>query len=67
MNPGAPITTITDLALAWGAMLWFDITIFVLTLVQALRMRRHFPGGLLEVIFRDGELIEVDSFCEWFW
>ncbi|KAI0636830.1 hypothetical protein C8Q77DRAFT_1154726 [Trametes polyzona] len=42
------------LAIAWGAMLWFDTTIFVLTLVQALRMRRHFPGGLLEVMFRDG-------------
>ncbi|KAI0362263.1 hypothetical protein OH77DRAFT_38378 [Trametes cingulata] len=44
------------LALAWGAMLWFDTTIFVLTLVQALRMRRHFPGGLLEVMFRDGTI-----------
>ncbi|KAI0375040.1 hypothetical protein BV20DRAFT_934734 [Pilatotrama ljubarskyi] len=43
-----------DLTLAWGAMLWFDTTIFVLTLVQALRMRRHFPGGLLEIMFRDG-------------
>ena len=41
--------------LAWTAMLWFDTTIFTLTLVKALRMRRHFPGGLLEVVFRDGE------------
>lgn len=44
-----------DLALAWAAMLWFDTTIFVLTLVQALRMRRRFPGALLELMFRDGE------------
>ncbi|KAH9857025.1 hypothetical protein C2E23DRAFT_881512 [Lenzites betulinus] len=42
------------LVIAWSAMLWFDTTIFTLTLVQALRMRRHFPGGLLEVMFRDG-------------
>ncbi|KAI0807439.1 hypothetical protein C8Q74DRAFT_1227641 [Fomes fomentarius] len=42
------------LALAWAAMLWFDTTIFVLTLVQALRMRRRFPGALLELMFRDG-------------
>ncbi|OSD08714.1 hypothetical protein PYCCODRAFT_1380531 [Trametes coccinea BRFM310] len=42
------------LALAWGAMLWFDTTIFVLTLLRALRMRRHLPGGLLEIMFRDG-------------
>ncbi|KAI0780787.1 hypothetical protein BD413DRAFT_608031 [Trametes elegans] len=44
------------LTIAWGAMLWFDTTIFVLTLVQALRMRRHFPGGLLEIMFRDGTI-----------
>ncbi|EIW60023.1 uncharacterized protein TRAVEDRAFT_70524 [Trametes versicolor FP-101664 SS1] len=42
------------LALAWGAMLWFDTTIFILTLVQALRMRHMFPGRLLEIMFRDG-------------
>ena len=45
-----------DLALAWAAMLWFDTTIFVLTLAQALRIRRHFPGGLLEIMFRDGTI-----------
>ncbi|TFK83480.1 hypothetical protein K466DRAFT_498414 [Polyporus arcularius HHB13444] len=45
-----------DLALAWSAMLWFDTTIFVLTLVQALRVRRYFPGGLLEIMFRDGTI-----------
>ncbi|KAL7283511.1 hypothetical protein ACG7TL_002944 [Trametes sanguinea] len=44
------------LALAWGAMLWFDTTIFVLTFVRALRMRRHLPGGLLETMFRDGTI-----------
>lgn len=35
-------------------MLWFDTTIFILTLVQALRMRHMFPGRLLEIMFRDG-------------
>ncbi|KAI9065137.1 hypothetical protein FKP32DRAFT_1675018 [Trametes sanguinea] len=44
------------LALAWGAMLWFDTTIFVLTFLRALRMRRHLPGGLLEMMFRDGTI-----------
>ncbi|RDX56616.1 hypothetical protein OH76DRAFT_1336759, partial [Lentinus brumalis] len=44
------------LALAWSAMLWFDTTIFVLTLVQAFRVRRYFPGGLLEIMFRDGTI-----------
>ncbi|RPD80219.1 hypothetical protein L226DRAFT_609155 [Lentinus tigrinus ALCF2SS1-7] len=44
------------LALAWAAMLWFDTTIFVLTLVQAFRVRRYFPGGLLEIMFRDGTI-----------
>lgn len=37
-------------------MLWFDTTIFILTLVQALRMRHLFPGRLLEIMFRDGML-----------
>ncbi|KAI0831457.1 hypothetical protein BC628DRAFT_1415955 [Trametes gibbosa] len=46
----------THLVIAWGAMLWFDTTIFLLTLTQALRMRRYFPGGLLEVMLRDGTL-----------
>ncbi|KAI0748267.1 hypothetical protein C8Q80DRAFT_1270695 [Daedaleopsis nitida] len=44
------------LAAAWGAMLWFDTTIFVLTLVKALQMRHTFPGGLLEIMFRDGTI-----------
>ena len=45
---------ILDLAFAWLAMLWFDTTIFTLTLVQAVRMRRYFPGGILEMLLRDG-------------
>ncbi|CDO72854.1 hypothetical protein BN946_scf185002.g39 [Trametes cinnabarina] len=44
------------LALGWAAMLWFDTTIFALTLLRALRMRQHFPGGLLEIMFRDGTI-----------
>ncbi|KAJ8462345.1 hypothetical protein ONZ51_g10957 [Trametes cubensis] len=46
----------TDLSLAWGAMLWFDTTIFLLTLIRALRMRSHLPGGLLHIMFRDGTI-----------
>ena len=45
---------ILDLAFAWLAMLWFDTTIFTLTLVQAVRMRRYFPGGIPEMPPRDG-------------
>ncbi|KAI0665124.1 hypothetical protein C8Q70DRAFT_1049293 [Cubamyces menziesii] len=44
------------LSLAWGAMLWFDTTIFLLTLIRALRMRSHLPGGLLHIMFRDGTI-----------
>lgn len=54
-KPYTKLINRTDLALAWSAMLWFDTTIFVLTLVQAFRVRRYFPGGLLEIMFRDGE------------
>ncbi|TBU65676.1 hypothetical protein BD310DRAFT_984491 [Dichomitus squalens] len=45
---------VPNLSFAWLAMLWFDTTIFTLTLVQAIRMRRYFPGGILEVLIRDG-------------
>ena len=61
MDP-SPLRNSTDLALAWVAMLWFDTTIFVLTFIQAIRMRRLFPGGLLEVIFRDGECVVLARF-----
>ncbi|KAI0647192.1 hypothetical protein C8Q79DRAFT_610618 [Trametes meyenii] len=44
------------LTFAWSAMMWFDTTVFVLTLIQALRVRRHFSGGLLEIMLRDGSL-----------
>ncbi|KAI0669046.1 hypothetical protein C8Q78DRAFT_1080899 [Trametes maxima] len=44
------------LTFAWSAMMWFDTTVFVLTLIQALRVRRHFPGGLLEIMLRDGTI-----------
>ncbi|KAH9901071.1 hypothetical protein C8Q73DRAFT_786477 [Cubamyces lactineus] len=44
------------LSLAWGAMLWFDTTIFLLTLIRALRMHSHLPGGLLHIMFRDGTI-----------
>ena len=46
-----------DLVLAWSAMLWFDTTVFLLTLARAIRMRYHVPGSLLEIFFRDGKLL----------
>ncbi|KAM5533266.1 hypothetical protein V8D89_013043 [Ganoderma adspersum] len=44
------------IAFAWIAMLWFDSTIFMLTLVQTIRMRRYIPGGILERLLRDGTI-----------
>ncbi|KAM5533278.1 hypothetical protein V8D89_013055 [Ganoderma adspersum] len=44
------------IAIAWAAMLWFDTTIFVLTLARAWRMHRRVPGGVLETLFRDGTI-----------
>ncbi|TBU35842.1 hypothetical protein BD311DRAFT_647487, partial [Dichomitus squalens] len=46
----------TDLAIAWFAMLWFDTTIFVLTLARAIQMHRRLPGGIVEILFRDGTI-----------
>ena len=43
-----------DIAIAWTAMLWFDTTIFVLTLARAWQMHRRMPGGVLETLVRDG-------------
>ncbi|PIL24118.1 hypothetical protein GSI_13870 [Ganoderma sinense ZZ0214-1] len=45
-----------DIAIAWAAMVWFDTTIFVLTLVRAWQMHRHMRGGILETLFRDGTI-----------
>ncbi|KAI0328546.1 hypothetical protein GY45DRAFT_1326119 [Cubamyces sp. BRFM 1775] len=46
-----------DLALAWSAMLWFDTIIFLLTFFKAIQMRRELSGGLLEMLFRDGDIL----------
>ena len=45
----------SDLAIEWCAMLWFDTTVFLLTLVRALRLHRRLSGGIVNVLFRDGE------------
>ncbi|TBU35843.1 hypothetical protein BD311DRAFT_648149, partial [Dichomitus squalens] len=43
------------LAIEWCAMLWFDTTVFLLTLARALRMHRRLSGGIVNLLFRDGE------------
>ncbi|KAI0647191.1 hypothetical protein C8Q79DRAFT_925791 [Trametes meyenii] len=48
---------VTDVAIAWSTMLWFDTAIFLMTLVKALRTRHNLKGGLLEIMLRDGKLI----------
>ncbi|KAH9856356.1 hypothetical protein C2E23DRAFT_882430 [Lenzites betulinus] len=45
-----------DLALAWSAILAFDATVFVLTLLQGLRLGRMWSGGYVAIILRDGTL-----------
>ncbi len=40
-------------------MLWFDTTIFVLTLARAYQMHRRMPGGILETLFRDGQFLHL--------
>ncbi|TBU65674.1 hypothetical protein BD310DRAFT_911818 [Dichomitus squalens] len=43
-----------DFAIAWSALLWFDTTIFVLTLYKSIKIRHEIRGGLPETMFRDG-------------
>ncbi|TBU56165.1 hypothetical protein BD310DRAFT_824367 [Dichomitus squalens] len=44
----------TFLAIAWGVMLVFDGTIFVLTLLQGIRSDRLWSHGLLDCMLKDG-------------
>ncbi|EJF65977.1 hypothetical protein DICSQDRAFT_177373 [Dichomitus squalens LYAD-421 SS1] len=44
------------LAIEWCAMLWFDTTVFLLTLARALRMHRRLSGGIVNLLFRDGTI-----------
>ncbi|KAM5533279.1 hypothetical protein V8D89_013056 [Ganoderma adspersum] len=43
-------------SIGWGAMLWFDTAVFLLTLVRALRTHDRLSGGILEVLLRDGTI-----------
>ncbi|KAI0632837.1 hypothetical protein C8Q77DRAFT_849115 [Trametes polyzona] len=43
-----------DLAIAWSAILVFDATVFVLTLLQSLRIGRAWSGGYFRIMLRDG-------------
>ncbi|PIL24117.1 hypothetical protein GSI_13869 [Ganoderma sinense ZZ0214-1] len=43
-------------SIGWGAMLWFDTTVFLLTLVRTLRTHNRLSGGILEVLLRDGTI-----------
>ncbi|KAI0334205.1 hypothetical protein GY45DRAFT_1318667 [Cubamyces sp. BRFM 1775] len=49
------------LAAAWSSILVFDATIFVLTLVQALRVGRTWSHSLFYVMLRDGTLGSLSS------
>ncbi|KAH9856347.1 hypothetical protein C2E23DRAFT_722340, partial [Lenzites betulinus] len=42
-------------ALAWTSILVFDATVFVLTLLQALKIGRAWRGGYIQLILRDGD------------
>ena len=43
-----------DLAVAWSAQLVFDTFIFLLTLMQSLRIRKERSRSIVEIILRDG-------------
>ncbi|KAI0668894.1 hypothetical protein C8Q78DRAFT_215423 [Trametes maxima] len=43
-----------DTALAWGSVLVFEATVFILTLLQALKVGRAWRGGYIRVMLRDG-------------
>ncbi|KAI0651321.1 hypothetical protein C8Q79DRAFT_1016927 [Trametes meyenii] len=43
-----------DLAIAWSSILVFDATVFILTLLQALKIGKAWRGGYLHVMLRDG-------------
>ncbi|KAL1938962.1 hypothetical protein VTO73DRAFT_11115 [Trametes versicolor] len=43
-----------DLAIAWSVIMVFDVSVFVLTVMQALQVRETWCGGYFGVILRDG-------------
>ncbi|KAL1938963.1 hypothetical protein VTO73DRAFT_11116 [Trametes versicolor] len=43
-----------DLAIAWSAIMVFDVAVFILTVLQALQVRETWCGGYFGVILRDG-------------
>ncbi|KAI8972586.1 hypothetical protein BD414DRAFT_540227 [Trametes punicea] len=46
----------SELAIAWSAILVFDGTVVVLTLLQALKVGRAWRGGYYRVMLRDGTI-----------
>ncbi|KAI0950639.1 hypothetical protein AcV7_009037 [Taiwanofungus camphoratus] len=44
------------LAIAWGAMLFFDVAVFLLTFMKAIWVGRVWKGTLFQVMIRDGTL-----------
>ena len=43
-----------DLAVAWGVMLLFDVTVFAITFIQAIRLNRLQSQSLVHRILTDG-------------
>ncbi|KAI8992825.1 hypothetical protein BD414DRAFT_567523 [Trametes punicea] len=52
---------VTYLAAAWSSILIFDTTVFILTLVQALRVGRTWSHSLFYIMLRDGDLLRYAS------
>lgn len=50
--------THTDTAIAWSGQLFYDLIIFVLTLVQSLRIRKG-SRSITNILLRDGVSIEL--------
>ncbi|OBZ66687.1 hypothetical protein A0H81_13289 [Grifola frondosa] len=58
--PGCDLTVSTKqgyyMAVAWGPILVFDGTVFVLTLYKALEVGRTWSGSLFKIMLRDGTI-----------
>ena len=48
------------MAVVWGRQLVFDMTIFLLTLIRSLRIRREGSLGIVNILLRDGVYFERD-------
>ena len=49
------LLSLVDLAIVWGAILLFDILVFLFTINRMRSVAREWRGSLLNLMLRDGE------------